>query len=59
MEDKKYLIGNHKKLNTLADRLTINSPMICDQSKVLCRHCGRTAENSIKCSGRCVADNEY
>ena len=27
--------------------------------KVLCNHCGRTAENGIRCLGICVADNEY
>ncbi len=27
--------------------------------KVLCKHCGRTAENGIRCLGICVADNEY
>tara|TARA_B100001250_G_C19443550_1_gene632859 strand:- start:404 stop:592 length:189 start_codon:yes stop_codon:yes gene_type:complete len=27
--------------------------------KVLCQHCGRTAENDIRCLGICVADNEY
>ena len=27
--------------------------------KVLCEHCGRTAENGIRCLGICVADNEY
>ena len=27
--------------------------------KVLCHHCGRTAENGIRCLGICVADDEY
>ena len=27
--------------------------------EVLCQHCGRTAENGIRCLGICVADNEY
>ena len=27
--------------------------------KVLCNHCGRTANNDIRCLGICVADNEY
>ncbi len=27
--------------------------------KVLCRHCGRTASNGIRCLGICVADNDY
>ncbi len=27
--------------------------------KILCKHCGRTAENGIRCLGICVADNDY
>ena len=27
--------------------------------KVLCNHCGRTANNGIRCLGICVADNDY
>ena len=27
--------------------------------KILCVHCGRTANNGIRCLGICVADNEY
>jgi len=27
--------------------------------KVLCNHCGRTANNGIRCLGICVSDNEY
>ncbi len=27
--------------------------------KVLCNHCGRTANNDIRCLGICVADNDY
>ena len=27
--------------------------------KVLCEHCGRTANNGIRCLGICVADNDY
>ena len=27
--------------------------------KVLCKHCGRTASNGIRCLGICVADNDY
>ena len=29
------------------------------QEKVLCNHCGRTANNGIRCLGICVADNDY
>ncbi len=27
--------------------------------KVLCKHCGRTKSNGIRCLGICVADNDY
>tara|TARA_B100000700_G_scaffold292706_1_gene352997 strand:- start:1294 stop:1485 length:192 start_codon:yes stop_codon:yes gene_type:complete len=27
--------------------------------KILCNHCGRTANNGIRCMGICVADNDY
>ncbi len=30
-----------------------------NQDKTLCKHCGRTAKNGIRCLGICVADNEY
>ena len=29
------------------------------QEKVLCKHCGRTSNNGIRCLGICVADNDY
>ena len=29
------------------------------QEKVLCKHCGRTSSNGIRCLGICVADNDY
>ena len=27
--------------------------------EILCQHCGRTAENGIRCMGKCVADSDY
>ena len=27
--------------------------------KILCKHCGRTTNNGIRCLGICVADNDY
>ncbi len=27
--------------------------------KVLCDHCGRTANNGLRCLGICVADSDY
>jgi hypothetical protein len=29
------------------------------EEKILCQHCGRTANNEIKCKGICVADSDY
>ena len=30
-----------------------------DADPILCRHCGRTANNGISCEGSCVADSDY
>ena len=46
---KKHSDAEHQKDNKCKDQL----------EKVLCKHCGRTASNGIKCQGFCVADNEY
>ena len=32
---------------------------IDQQEKILCKHCGRTFSNGIRCLGICVADNDY
>ena len=29
------------------------------EKNVLCKHCGRTVENEIRCIGKCLADSEY
>ena len=29
------------------------------ESKVLCKYCGRTSDNGIRCIGMCVEDSEY
>ena len=29
------------------------------EEKVLCKHCGRTVENEIRCIGKCLADSDY
>ena len=29
------------------------------KERVLCSHCGRTANNGISCIGMCVADSDY
>ncbi len=36
-----------------------NSDTQNQSEKVLCEHCGRTANNGIRCLGMCVADNDY
>ena len=41
-------IQNSKKINLPPNKDTI-----------LCNHCKRTASNSIRCLGMCVADNDY
>jgi len=34
-------------------------PEESSEKKVLCKHCGRTVENEIRCIGKCLADSEY
>ena len=29
------------------------------KDRILCNHCKRTASNSVRCLGMCVADNDY
>ena len=58
-----------KKLNTLKDSSLENNGSNEENQKeslnhnqiekVLCNHCGRTANNGIRCLGICVADSEY
>ncbi|MBA4445290.1 MULTISPECIES: hypothetical protein [Cylindrospermopsis] len=31
----------------------------CQEERILCPHCKRTATNGIKCKGICVADSDY
>ena len=32
---------------------------VAGTGKVLCDHCGRTADNGVTCQGMCVADSDY
>ncbi len=51
--------GNSSSKNdTNKSRKEINSNNI-NLDKILCNHCGRTANNGIRCLGICVADNDY
>jgi len=45
--------GNHPK-----DRTT-EQVSEADADPILCRHCGRSANNGISCEGSCVADSGY
>ena len=45
--------GNHPQ-----DRTT-EQVSEADADPILCRHCGRTANNGISCEGSCVADSGY
>ena len=57
------------KLNSLNDSSLINNESNSSnkknnenhniQEKVLCKHCGRTSSNSIRCLGICLADSDY
>ena len=47
--------GNHSQ-----DRTTEQvSEAEADADPILCRHCGRSANNGISCEGSCVADSGY
>jgi len=45
--------GNHSQ-----DRTT-EQACEADADPILCRHCGRTANNGVSCEGSCVADSGY
>ena len=57
------------KLNSLEDfsfknkdsnqNKDVNNESTFTNEKVLCNHCGRTANNGIRCLGICVSDNDY
>jgi hypothetical protein len=45
--------GNHSQ------NRTTEQASEADADPILCRHCGRTANNGISCEGSCVADSDY
>ena len=45
--------GNHSQ------NWTTEQASEADADPILCRHCGRTANNGISCEGSCVADSDY
>ena len=53
LKDSSFINNDRKEENNKPEEHSINL------EKVLCDHCGRTAENGIRCLGICVADNDY
>ena len=51
--DSKQDLLNYQKSKKLKTLLNSN------QDPILCNHCKRTANNDIRCLGKCVADNDY
>ena len=51
-------INNMKNNSHQEDNLQISNNKKKNE-KILCNHCGRTANNGIRCLGICVADNDY
>ena len=52
---KDYFSENNER-NEDNQRMIKNGNM---PEKILCDHCGRTANNGIRCLGICVSDNDY
>ena len=44
---------HHDEVEKKVDKINLKA------EKVLCKHCGRTSNNGIRCLGICVADNDY
>ena len=51
--DSKQDLLNYQKSKKIKTLLNSN------QDPILCNHCKRTANNDIRCLGKCVADNDY
>ncbi len=49
LDDSSFKNNENKKSNDSSHKL----------EKILCNHCGRSANNGIRCQGFCVADSEY
>ncbi len=52
---------NHKndKLISARDKLEPGKFACSKRDDVLCKLCGRTLENGIRCLGMCVAESDY
>ena len=58
MEDKVQTVTTVEDVVDKADKVDQDS-LKSPTSKILCRHCKRTATNKIRCLGMCVADSDY
>ena len=57
-EDKVQTVTTVEDAVDKADKVDQDS-LKSPTSKILCRHCKRTATNKIRCLGMCVADSDY
>ena len=48
-----------EELISFQDQSNSRTNLPSDKDPILCNHCKRTASNSVRCLGMCVADNEY
>ena len=58
MEDKVQTVTTVEDVVDKADKVDLALSKSLT-SKILCRHCKRTATNKIRCLGMCVADSDY
>ena len=58
MEDKVQTVTTVEDAVDKADKVDLDLSKSLT-SKILCRHCKRTATNKIRCLGMCVADSDY
>lgn len=56
-----FMETNHKndKLISARDKLEPGKFACSKRDDVLCKLCGRTLENGIRCLGMCVAESDY
>ena len=53
------LFDSTQDLISFNDQNNSKIKLISEKDPILCNHCKRTASNSVRCLGMCVADNDY
>jgi len=53
------LFDSKQELISFKDQNNSKINLNLEKDPILCNHCKRTASNSIRCLGMCVADNDY